>query len=112
MQCNKTERCLNCHEHFEQMFPRVKEVLKTKHFIKDAPDFDIGLVVGCQHEHFVRLHKFEEKIKDIYIFRALREKQHIVYAIKGDKLVFLRAFKNFKEYGKFLNNKKEIMGMI
>ena len=36
---------------------------------------------------------------------------HIVYAVSGNKLIFLRAFKNFKRYEKFLEDKKAVKNL-
>ena len=114
MDCSeKTERCVNCHDHFEQLRPLVKEVIVSKHFKRDAPAFDVNLVVDCKHEHFRRLHKFEETIEGNHIFRAVKDEKHIVYAIdKNHRLIFLRAFDSFEEYKKFLNDKKKILKII
>ena len=35
---NKTERCVNCHDFYEELRPSVKEVIVTHHFKKDAPE--------------------------------------------------------------------------
>ncbi len=114
IQCsNKTQKCINCHDHFQQLRPLVNDVVVSKHFKRDAPDFNINLILDCEHMHFTRLHKFEETIEGNHIFRALKDKMHIVYAIdKNHRLIFLRAFNNFGSYKKFLNEKKEIMNMI
>ncbi|PIN86475.1 hypothetical protein COV19_04235 [Candidatus Woesearchaeota archaeon CG10_big_fil_rev_8_21_14_0_10_44_13] len=113
-QCpNKTERCLNCHDHHQQLRPLVKEIITTKHFFKDAPSINPESIVNCEHENFTHLHKFEEIIDGNYIFRALKGKTHIIYAIDKDhRLIFLRAFENFGMYKKFLNDKKSIEKMI
>lgn len=43
------------------------------------------------------------------IARAL----HIVYCLdKKMRIIFLRAFRNFSEYGRFLEDKKEIKRMV
>ena len=103
----------NSHDHFEQFKPSIKEIILTHHFKKDLPDFDTSLITDSKHEHFTRLHKYEENIEGNHIFRALKDKVHIVYAIdKSHRLIFLRAFHNFKEYGKFLENKKQILIML
>lgn len=108
-----TERCVNCHDHYQQLRPLVKEVIATKHFLRDAPGMDPNTIVNCEHEHFTKLHKFEEIINGNHIFRALKGKTHIVYAIdKSHRLIFLRAFENFNMYEKFLNDKKLIEEMI
>lgn len=93
--------------------PQVKEVLVSKNFKCDCEDFDINFVVDCKHEYFTKLHKFEEKIDGNYIFRALNHHKHIVYCIDKDfRLIFLRVFSNFKEYKKFLEDKKAILKII
>jgi len=110
MDCEKTERCINCHEYFEKLKPSIKEVILTHHFKKDAPDFDTNLIVDCKHEYFAHLHKFEETIGGNHIFRALKDKIHVVYVIdKKHRLIFLRAFSNFNEYQRFLKDKKRIL---
>jgi hypothetical protein len=109
--CNN-ERCLNCSEHFQELRPGISEVIVTSHFKKDAGDFDTNMILDCKHEYFTRLHRFEEKIEDAYIFRAIINRKHIVYAIQNNKLIFLRAFSNFKEYGKYLADKKFILKQL
>ena len=55
------------------------------------------------------LHKFEENIDDNLIFRARKDKMHILYCITKDrKIIFLRAIKNYDQYKKLLDNKKEL----
>jgi len=113
MFCQKTPKCANCHSLFEKLRPLIKEIISSKHFLKDAPEFDLNLVFDCKHEYFTHLHKFEETINGNHIFRALNGKMHVVYAIdKNHRLVFLRAFNNFKDYLKFLTNKKKIAHML
>ena len=113
-QCiNKTEKCINCHEHFQQLRPLVTEIIISKHFMRDIPDFDVDSIVDCEHNNFTHLHKFEETIGGNHIFRAIKENWHIVYAIdKNHRFIFLRAFDNFTAYKKFLNGKKKILSMI
>lgn len=111
--CNETARCVNCHEHFQEFRPLIKEVIVSKNFKKELPEFNTSWILDCEHEYFTRLHKFEEKINHNYIFRAVFNKKHIVYVIDKDfRLLILRAFKNFKEYQKFLEDKKLIEKMI
>jgi len=96
-------------DHFHQLREGVTEVIVTKHFKRDAPGFDTNLILDNEHKEFTHLHKFEENVEGHHIFRALQNKTHFVYAITNDhRLVFLRAFYNFKEYKKFLENKKDI----
>jgi len=109
----KTIKCINCNDHFERLRPLVKEIVVTKSFLKDAPDFNVNSIIECEHAYFRELHKFEEAIDDNYIFRALRDKIHVVYVIdKNHRLIFLRAFRNFKVYKRFLDDKKEILNLI
>jgi hypothetical protein len=47
------------------------------------------------------------------IFRAKKERVHIVYCVdKKLRVIFLRAFKNYGAYARFLGDKKEIKRMI
>lgn len=110
---SKTEKCLNCHEYFEQLKPLIKGIVVTKHFLKDAPDFNVEDILDSKHEFFTHLHKFEEKIDGNHIFRALKENMHFVYAVdRNYRVIFLRAFNNFKDYKRFLEDKKAIAKMI
>jgi len=104
---------VNYQNHFDQLRSSIKQVLVTKHFRRDAPDFDTSLVLDSAHEHFTHLHKFEENVSGNHIFRALKDGVHIVYAVdKKHRLIFLRAFKNFKKYESFLEHKKKILRLI
>jgi hypothetical protein len=110
---NNEEKCVNCHNHFEMFRPSVKEIIVLKHFKRDYPDFDTTLVTDSKHEHFVKLHKFEESIEGNHIFRAIHRRKHLVYAIdKQNRIIFLRAFDNFGLYKKFLEEKRQILDMI
>ena len=67
--------------HFDKFEGKISEVIVTKRFKKDAGDFDVGLITDSNHEHFSRLHKFEEHINGADIFRAVKDEIHYVYAI-------------------------------
>lgn len=106
-------------DHFHELFPFVKEIVFSSHFEKDVKNmrgfgfdtnnFDARKIFSHEFEEFTRLHKFEEKIGEHYIFRALHDGKHMLYSInKTGRVVFLRAFSNFKEYGKFLADKRKI----
>jgi hypothetical protein len=95
--------------HFDNFESKIKEVLVSKRFQKDADNFDISLITDSQHEHFTRLHKFEKHVRGNNIFRAVKDEIHYVYAIdKKFRLIFLRVFKNFKKYEKYLGDEKLI----
>ncbi len=95
--------------HFEQFLP-LGDVFVARHFCKDAPGFDTTLVTDSRHEHFTHLHRFEETVDGYHVFRALWHGMHIVYAIdRKHNIIFLAGFRNFGEYGKFLNDKKAIL---
>ena len=110
--------CMNCNSHFMKVRPMIKDVLVSKHFIKDFKNEEkmkaiIGSILDCSHMEFNELHKFEENINGNLIFRAKKENLHIVYCVDKDmRILFLRAIKNFEEYKKFIENKKEIVIMI
>jgi mRNA-degrading endonuclease RelE of RelBE toxin-antitoxin system len=114
----KKDHCLNCHSHFMAVRPLIKAAVVSRHFIKDLKDEEemnsiVKDILDCSNIDFFELHKFEENIDGNLIFRAKKARIHIVYAIdKQMRIVFLRAFKNYSEYGKFLEDKKEIEKMI
>jgi len=114
----RKEFCINCHSHFMAVRPHIKSVVVTKHFFKDFKDADevhaiVQDVLDCSSANFYELHKFEEHIMGNMIFRAKKEGMHIVYCVDRDmRLIFLRAFRNFKEYERFLEDKKEIHNLI
>jgi hypothetical protein len=57
--------------------------------------------------------KFEESLDGNLIFRAKKQGVHIVYCVyKQMRIIFLRAFRNYSEYGKFLEDKKEIKKLL
>ena len=116
-----TERkdfCVNCHSHFMTVRPHIKSAVVTKRFFKDLKDLDeaksiIRDVLDCSNSDFYELHKFEEHMDGNMIFRAKKERMHIVYCVdRNMRIIFLRVFRNFKEYEKFLENKKEIINLI
>jgi len=96
--------------YFNELIRNVDSIIQTKHFKRDAHEFDTGLITHA--EEATHLHKFEETIEHWHIFRALIHKTHYVYAINDNNLIFLRAFHNFNEYKKFLEDKKSILHMI
>jgi len=98
--------------------PSIKTVAVTKRFFRDLKDRELAdsiikNILDCSHLEFHELHKFEKNINGNLIFRAKKEKMHIVYGVdKKMSMVFLRAIKNFTYYKKFLENKKEILRLI
>lgn len=112
--CPRDEvKCINCVNHFQQLRPHIHEIVVSKHFLRDAPDFDVKQILDCEHQHFTHIHKFEELVNGNHIFRALWKGKHIVYAVdKNHRLVFLRAFRNVKQYEKFLDDKLNLAHML
>ena len=110
--------CSNCHSHFLAVRPIIKDAMVTKHFIKDLKDEEkinslIKKILECSNADFNELHKFEENVDGNLIFRAKKEDLHIVYCInKKSQIIFLRAIKNFAEYKRFLEDKKQLKRMI
>jgi len=98
--------------------PLIKAAIVTKRFMKDLKNEEeaktiVNEVLDCSNIDYYELHKFEENIDGYLIFRAKKKGIHIVYCLdKEMQLVFLRAFKNYKEYGKFLEDKREIIKLI
>jgi hypothetical protein len=106
--------CGGFNSHFKQLQPSIREYKISKHFPKDIKNSEeiMKNILACEHTCFSELHKFEKKIDDLTIFRAKIDGAHIVYAINSKKvLFFLRAFENFRDYTKFLENDKQIKNM-
>jgi mRNA-degrading endonuclease RelE of RelBE toxin-antitoxin system len=114
----KKDFCINCHSHFMSARPNIKSVVVTRHFSKDFKDTEemrsiVKDVLDCSGADFYELHKFEEHIDGNMIFRAKKEGMHIVYCVdRNMRIIFLRAFRNFKDYKRFLDDKKEIHNLI
>jgi len=110
--------CINCNNHFMEIRPLLKEIVISKHFKRDLKDNEkinsiIKNILDCSHLEFTELHKFEASIEGNLLFRAKKENLHIVYCVdKNMRIIFLRAIRNFDEYKKLLDNKKEIKAMI
>jgi hypothetical protein len=109
--------CPECSSHFIRLRPSVKEVLITKHFSRDVKDETeresiISSVMDNSHLYFTELHKFEEDLDGMMIFRAKKDGHHIVYCIIDGKMIFLRMIKKFEDYRKFLDDKKDIKKLI
>jgi len=109
-QCQK---CDGCSSHFSSLRPGIQDYSMSKHFPRDIDNYQqiMEKIMSCDKQGAEELHKFEEKIGDATIFRAKINGIHIVYAVSGNKLIFLRAFKNFKRYEKFLEDKKAVKNL-
>lgn len=111
----KKDRCLNCHSHFSTVRPFIKEAALSKRFLKDLKDpaeaqSIANAVLDCSSVDFFELHKFEETVNGNMIFCAKKEGVHLVYSVDPKmRLVFLRAFQNYSEYGKFLADRREVL---
>ena len=98
--------------------PLIKEAIVSKRFMKDLKNeeeakFIVNEILDCSNVDYYELHKFEENVDGYLIFRAKKEGTHIVYCVdKEMQLIFLRAFSNYKEYGKFLEDKKRLKKLI
>ncbi|MFH1473508.1 MAG: hypothetical protein ABIE55_01305 [Candidatus Aenigmatarchaeota archaeon] len=110
--------CNSCSSHFAKIRPHIKDVIISKHFERDIKNEDelnsiIKDVLDCSHAEFHELHKFEDNIEGILIFRARKENLHILYCIdKNMRIIFLRAIRNFDEYKRLLDDKKELKKII
>jgi hypothetical protein len=107
----KKIHCANCNSHFANLRNVIQEVEATKHFehdIKDETERNriISQVIGCDSVDFHEMHKFEFSVKGSHIFRAKKNRMHVVYAVSGNKMIFLRAIKNYDEYKRFLETMK------
>ena len=110
--------CDSCNSHFMRVRPLIKEIVISKHFRKDLKNEEeinslVKNILDCSHMEFHELHKFEENIDDNLIFRARKDKMHIVYCVTKDrKIIFLRAIRNYDDYKKFLEDKNFIKKML
>ena len=116
-----TERkgfCVNCSSHFLTVRPSIRSVAVSRRFLRDLKDEEkvnsiVKDVLDCSHLEFHELHKFERNMGGNLIFRAKKEKLHIVYGVdKKLRIIFLRAIKNFTEYKKFLMDRRGIIKLI
>jgi mRNA-degrading endonuclease RelE of RelBE toxin-antitoxin system len=112
------DQCINCHSHFMAVRPHIRDVVVTKRFFKDLKNEEkakeiVRDVLDCSNTDFYELHKFEKHVDGCMVFRAKTEGIHIVYCVdKNMRIIFMRAFTNFKEYEKFLDDKKELAKLI
>lgn len=110
--------CINCSSHFMTVRPSIRSVAISRRFVRDLKDEEkvtsiVEDVLDCSQLEFHELHKFEKSMGGNLIFRAKKEKLHVVYGVdKKLRIIFLRAIKNFNEYKKFLIDRKEIMKLI
>jgi mRNA-degrading endonuclease RelE of RelBE toxin-antitoxin system len=104
--------------HFMALRPLLTGVVVTKRFFKDLKDDQkiqstVVDVLDCSNLNYHELHKFEEIVGGALVFRAKKDGAHMVYAVdKQLRLIFLRVFRNFSEYGAFLEDKQEIKRMV
>lgn len=114
----KKDHCLNCHSHLMAVRPPIRNIVVTKRFFKDLRDKEkvkaiVRDYLDCFNSDFYESHKFGKHVNGCMIFRAKTEKMHIVYCVdKNMQIIFMRVFKNFKEYEKLLNDKNEIGKLI
>ena len=98
--------------------PFIKVAVISKQFIKDLKNEEeaeliVNDIIDCSNTDFYELHKFEENLDENLIFRAKKEGVHMVYCVdKQMRIIFLRAFRNCSEYGKFLEYKKQIKKLL
>lgn len=114
----RKDHCINCNSQFMKLRPLIKNVVISRYFLKDLRDEKevksvVNNVLDCSNIDFHELHKFEENVGGSLVFRAKKEGVHIVYCVdKRMSITFLRAFRNYSEYVKFLEDKNEIKRMI
>ena len=114
----KKNFCRNCNSEFAAIRPSIKEVIISKHFMRDFKDKNrmsavINGILDCSSLEFSELHKFEGRIDGTLIFRAKKDDLHMLYCVdKKMRIVFLRAIGNFTEYKRFLDDKKELRRIV
>ncbi len=98
--------------------PLLTGVVATKRYFKDFKDDEkakaiIADVLDCSNLDYHEMHKYEINVGGSLVFRAKKDGVHIVYAVdKQQRLIFMRAFHNYNEYGRFLEDKQEIAKTI
>ncbi len=101
---------------FEQLKPAIKGYAITSHFKRDVGSIEKATAIVIEvleSKESEQMHKFEELIEENLIFRAKIQGVHIVYVLTpSQRLVFLRAFKNFKSYEHFLADKQALLSAI
>src|SRR3990172_5951838 len=109
------QMCRGFNSRFGELRPSIEEYKVSKHLTRDVKNSAelIDKILACEHTCSSELHKFEKKIDDFSVFRAKIDGAHIVYAIDAKKILFfLRAFRNFSDYMRFLVNEKEIKEIV
>ncbi len=94
--------------HLMTIRPHIRNVVFTKRFFRDLKDEKkankfLESILDCSYADFNVLHKFEELINRSKVFRAKTGKRSIVCCVdKNKRIIFMRVFKNFKRYKKFI----------
>jgi len=114
----KKSFCVNCNSHFMRVRPSVRSAVVSKRFRRDLKDQEtvkstVRDILNCAHLEFHEMHKFEKNIAGNLIFRAKKDKTHVVYAVdRNMRMIFVRAMKSFAQYKKFLEDEREILRII
>ncbi len=115
----KKEFCKNCSHHYADIRPSIRGVFVSNHFIKDTGGEEkseslIESILKCSKIQFKELHKFEKHVGKFLIFRAKIDGTHVVYSIDKKKkdMIFLRLFKNYSRYKKYLEDDSMITKSI
>ncbi len=117
--CASTRKeCLNCQKRFMALRPLLSAVVVTERFLRDFKDDPtakavVSEVLACFTVGYSELHQFEGTADGVLVFRAKKAGVHSVYVVdKKLRVIFLRAFRNFGEYGRFLADKKALKKML
>jgi len=115
----KKKFCKNCSHHYAEIRPSIKGIFVYNHFIKDAGSEEeseslIEKILKCSKIQFKELHKFEKHVDGFLIFRAKIDGTHVVYSIDKERkaMIFLRLFKNYSRYKKYLEDDSMITKSI
>jgi len=94
--------------HLMTIRPHIRSIVVNKRFLENLKDEEkakelLREALDCPNADFNKLHKFEEHVNGYMVFRAKTEEMHIVCCVdKNKRIIFMRAFKNFKQYEKFI----------
>jgi mRNA-degrading endonuclease RelE of RelBE toxin-antitoxin system len=102
--CGSNELAL----HLITIKPHIRSIVVSKRFLENLKEEEkakkrLREVLNCPDADFYELHKFEEHVNSCRVFRAKTGEMHIVYCVdKNKRIIFMRVFKNFKRYKKFI----------
>ena len=94
--------------HLMTIRPHIRSIVVTKRYLEDLKEEEnakklLENVLDCPNADLNVLHKFEELVNRCKLFRAKTGERSIVCCVdKNKRIIFMRVFKDFKRYTKFI----------